>query len=89
MNWTDWIQEGPNGNRFDTSGPLRVEIRKESFFVVGHGEIRSVESIFEGNQMIRDLTNAMICKENKDDSISRDSSNCVGPMDGVLPVSRF
>jgi hypothetical protein len=72
-----WLKEASNGEIFDTSGPLRVETRNEEFFVVGLGKLESVNSIFEGNQFIRDFRNKMICKENvNDNSRSGSYSDC-------------
>jgi len=53
----NWLKTGPNGEIFDTSGPLRVEPRKEGYFVIGEGEVIPVDGIFEGNQIIRDIRN--------------------------------
>lgn len=53
----NWLQMGPKGEIFDTSGPLRVETRRDEFYVIGAGILESVGSIHEGNQLIRDITN--------------------------------
>lgn len=65
----NWLQTGPKGEIFDTSGPLRVEPRMEDFYVVGDGILEPVRSIFEGNQLIRDLRdgNEVIKKESRYD----------------------
>jgi len=65
----NWLQTGPKGEIFDTSGPLRVEARRDEFYVVGAGILESVSSIFEGNQLIRDLRdgNEVIKKELRSD----------------------
>ena len=81
----NWLQLGPNGEKFDTSGPLRVETRRNDFFVVGLGSIQPVESIHDGNQLIRDLRNAMICKEKSHDRATSNSNDNRNPMDRILP----
>lgn len=83
-----WIQETPSGEMFDTSGPLRVETRKEEFFVVGLGKLEAVESIHEGNQLIRDLRNEMLNKETEDDRTVRYSHDSGNPVDLPMRIDR-
>jgi len=41
-----------DGVEFDTSGPLRVEKRRDGYYVVGEGKLCAVSSYEEGEKMI-------------------------------------
>lgn len=45
-----------DGEEFDTSGELRVEARRDGYYVVGGGLMIPVDSREEGQQLILDLT---------------------------------
>lgn len=81
---TQWIRTGPDGESFDTSGPLRVEPRGEHFFVVGLGLLRLVPSIHEGNQLIRDINNG--AWEVRDGYVTSSSYHYIGAVDWLLPL---
>ena len=72
----DWLKEGPNGEKFDTSGPLRVVPQNDNLFVTGMGLLIDVQSIHEGNQLIRDLRdgNSTIRELDNDSNYSNDRS---------------
>ena len=84
----DWIQRGPTGQIFDTSGPLRVEPRGEAHFVVGRGIVQLVPSIHDGNQLIRDIRNHLGTKETHDDSTISYSNDHGWTVVGLLPGGR-
>jgi hypothetical protein len=44
-----------DGENFDTSGPLRVERRKDGWYVVGEGMLIPVDSREEGEEEIKTL----------------------------------
>ena len=45
-----------DGEEFDTSGELRVEERKDGFYVIGNGLLIPVKSHEEGLSLIRDVS---------------------------------
>lgn len=89
----DWLKVGPNGEKFDTSGPLRVVPQNENLFVTGMGLLVDVQSIHEGNQLIRDLRdgNSTIRELDNDSNSSNDRriTRYVHTVDWPVSVLRF
>ena len=89
----DWIKKGPLGEIFDTSGPLRVAPQNGSLFVIGMGLLRPVQTIHEGNQLIRDLRDGNITDREtlNDTNYTNDRSwlSHVRFVDRPLPVLRI
>lgn len=47
--------EFSDGEYFETSGPLRIETRRDGLYVVGAGMLCACETREEADQLIRDL----------------------------------
>ncbi len=45
-----------DGVEFDVSGPLRVEHRRDGWYVVGNGTLIPVDSAEEGDALIRKMS---------------------------------
>ena len=45
-----------DGETFDTSGPLRIEERKDGLYVVGQGMLCACGTRAEAEELIRDLS---------------------------------
>ena len=78
----EWLKTTKSGERFDTSGPLRVVPRGNDHYVVGRGVIFHVNSIHEGHQIIRDLRDGNttcdeVLGESNDSNSNRDVHNVV------------
>jgi hypothetical protein len=46
-----------DGEEFNLSGELRVELRKDGWYVLGNGMMMGVNSYYEGKEMIDRLKN--------------------------------
>jgi hypothetical protein len=46
-----------DGMEFDLSGPLRVELRSDGYYVVGNGMLMAVDSKEQGEKFINNQTN--------------------------------
>lgn len=52
-----------DGEEFNTSGPLRVEERKDGFYLVGEGCLIPIKSKEEGYEMITKRTSERLTDE--------------------------
>ena len=57
-----------DGEKFDLSGPLRLERRKDGLYVVGENRMMAVDTALEGKKYI-DFTNYQLALWRKQDEI--------------------
>ena len=48
------------GEEFDTSGPLRLELREDGYYVLGNNVMVPVNGREEGNRLIETLLSNMV-----------------------------
>jgi hypothetical protein len=57
--------EFSDGVSFDTDGPLRVERRRDGYYIVGEGFLAPVESSIEGYKWIKQYREDQACRRQK------------------------